>query len=495
MVVALLPLLVLFLAGSFGADLIGADLAPRHDGALAGIWPLAGPVGIVAVALGTAGLAARSLRRPLAEASETIEAIMRAELDAAPEAGTERGTEIDRLMGRIDRLAEILREQHRRDLVLIEADRKRRSDRRVNLSNMAREIEETTEGGMRVIVEGSCALREKADDMRTTLETVQAASDETARAAESSRMLNREASGLSDRFIAAIGAIAEQAGSGSAASRDAVHRANNARGVISAVAAQTNLLALNATIEAARAGAAGKGFAVVASEVKSLANETGKSTERIGAKISEIQSRTHQVVASLADVTDAIGQVSTMTDSISTAMQEQRSAMQGFSDNVRQTNAAVSDVAGRMAEIASMVGRSTASASIVADVAMDMERASQAVRSEIPDIVRRALRADLREHPRYDIDARANLGAAGGSIDIRVLDISESGARIAMVEGVELGTALTLTFPGLHPVAGRIVRVAEDGFGVGFEPQKLKTEEVRRVIAEADGGQPFAQVG
>jgi hypothetical protein len=40
-------------------------------------------------------------------------------------------------------------------------------------------------------------------------------------------------------------------------------------------------------------------------------------------------------------------------------------------------------------------------------------------------------------------------------------------------------------FQGRHPVNGKVVRDAGDSFGVCFEPQKLKTEEVRRLIAAA----------
>ena len=493
---------VLPLVAYLAARRLGGDLPLPDDGDLAGWAPVALDLAAVTLAFAFALAVARSLSRPLAQAEATIDAIVCAELGSAVSASAARRTEIDRLLAGIELMADALREQQRRDLVLIDVGRKRRSARRANLSNMASALEHATETGMGSILRGSTELRAKADDMRTALETMRVASDETARAAESSRAMNHAAARFSEQIVAAIAAIDQQVGRGSTASREAVQRAGNSReiinalanaaddigeivGVINSIADQTNLLALNATIEAARAGAAGRGFAVVASEVKSLATETGRSTEQIGGKIAEIQSRTRQVVGSLAEVTEAIDQLSTVSAAIATAMEQQRTAMEGFSTNAHTTNAAVSDVAGRMAEIASMVIGATVGAAHVADVATSMQRTSEVLRREIPDIVRKALRADLREYPRFDIDAHARIETQDHRFDIRVLDVSESGARIANDGRLALGTTLVLTFQGLPPVAGTIVRVAEVGFGVCFESQKLKMEELRRLIAAA----------
>lgn len=68
------------------------------------------------------------------------------------------------------------------------------------------------------------------------------------------------------------------------------------------ITSQTNLLALNAAIEAARAGEAGKGFAVVADEIRKLA-EDSKNT------VSQIQSITRKVVASVENLAQSSQQV------------------------------------------------------------------------------------------------------------------------------------------------------------------------------------------
>jgi methyl-accepting chemotaxis protein len=454
------------------------------------------------IATGISGLAvlaiARGIARPVRQVTDTINAIAYAELESTPQLSPARD-ELASLLAATDRLADVVGERQRRELVHNDLDRAWQASRRINLSNLARQVEQATEVGIQPIVDGTTTLQFKAGDMVTALESVRAAFDETVRAAEGSRAMNQAAGQLSDQVIRAIAEITEQVRRGSGLGREAVMRADASRATIDAlakatnqigdivtviknIAAQTNLLALNATIEAARAGEAGRGFSVVASEVKTLATQTGKSTEEIGAKVAEIQTTAREVVTALSSVAEAIDQLSGVTVSVSTAIDQQRDATENFVASARESSAAVSDVAGRMAGIADMVQRSRATAQDVSTLAEVMQSTSQILFREIPDIVQRAVNADLREFPRYEVKLTARLEYGGKAVDVTVLDISEGGARIDAPRSLCVGDHVALTLPGMKAIAADVVRSTKVSFGLCFTPARLRLEELRDLV-------------
>jgi methyl-accepting chemotaxis protein len=225
---------------------------------------------------------------------------------------------------------------------------------------------------------------------------------------------------------------------------------------------------------------------VVASEVKALATQTGQSTERIGAKVAEIQSTTREVVASLAGVAEAIDQLSGVTQSVSAAVEQQRAATEDFAASARESSAAVSDVAGRMLGIADMVERSRTTAQDVLTVAAEMQATSHTLCREIPDIVRMAVKADLREYPRYEVKLAARLEHHGIFAEVSVYDISEGGTRIDAMDNIAVDDQVALTFPGMKAIAGTIVRNGGDSLGVCFTPSRLRPEELRDLVTAVE---------
>lgn len=125
--------------------------------------------------------------------------------------------------------------------------------------------------------------------------------------------------------------------------------------VIMEIAEQTKLLALNATIESARAGEAGKGFAVVASEVKELAQQTNDATEKIRNQINTIQSSTENTVSEIGSITEVIGKVNDIVNSIATAVEEQSATTRDIAQNVDQAASASKTVASDIADVNAII--------------------------------------------------------------------------------------------------------------------------------------------
>ncbi len=125
-------------------------------------------------------------------------------------------------------------------------------------------------------------------------------------------------------------------------------------GLIEGIAFQTNILALNAAVESARAGESGRGFAVVASEVRNLAQRSTSAAKDIKALLESslvnVQEGAEQVNLAgktIAELTNAISNVATITSEIANSAREQSRAIDevnqavALMDQSTQQNAAL----------------------------------------------------------------------------------------------------------------------------------------------------------
>lgn len=129
------------------------------------------------------------------------------------------------------------------------------------------------------------------------------------RAAEIART-GRQSVDDSIRGMEAMRTQVETIGSSILALAEQAQQIGEIIGAVNDIAEQTNLLALNAAVEAARAGEAGRGFGVVASEVKSLAEQSKRSTVQIRQILTEIQRATNAAVMSAEQGTKQVGATS-----------------------------------------------------------------------------------------------------------------------------------------------------------------------------------------
>lgn len=199
------------------------------------------------------------------------------------------------------------------------------------------------------------SLQQTASSMEELTSTVKQNTDN----AQQANLLAENASSIAEKGGIVVTQVINMMGSIKASSR----RIADIIGVIDGIAFQTNILALNAAVEAARAGEQGRGFAVVATEVRSLAQRSagaakeikaliGDSVEKVDAGsnlVDEAGQTMSQIVTSIRQVTDIMGEITAATQEQSTGIEEINQAIVQM-DQMTQQNAAMVEEAAAAAQ-------------------------------------------------------------------------------------------------------------------------------------------------
>ncbi|BBF45040.1 methyl-accepting chemotaxis protein [Lachnospiraceae bacterium KM106-2] len=155
---------------------------------------------------------------------------------------------------------------------------------------------------------------------------------------------------------------------------------------IKEIASQTNLLALNASIESARAGESGRGFAVVAGEIGHLAEECErsitqidsligtvldgcnfimKSTDDMNRSVEDQQAKITDTLKSFEKMTDAIGEIIPMTNSIAKISNDSIVKRNEMADMIQDVSAASEELAATTEEVSATTDEFLASSQTI----------------------------------------------------------------------------------------------------------------------------------
>jgi methyl-accepting chemotaxis protein len=364
------------------------------------VWLLSLSIlGIAVISGGVAWLIGRSISRPLGQLGARMRTLADGELQSEIP-GIGRADEIGAMAATVQTFKDTAVRIRGLDKAEAETKERAAAERRAAMENLANDFERSVNGIVRSVSTAAASMQTTAQSMKATASDASARAAAVEAASESASNNVGTVAAAAEELSSSVTEISRQVTQSSEIASKAVGDAERTNAtvkilstgaekigevvkLIHSIAAQTNLLALNATIEAARAGDSGRGFAVVASEVKALANQTAKATEEISAQVAAMQASTSDAVAAISGITGTIAQMSEITVSISTAIDQQGDATREIARNIQSVAAGSSEISTHIGGVTTAATAAGKAASEVLASAGELDNQSGMLRSAV----------------------------------------------------------------------------------------------------------------